>query len=255
MATNKDIVTRALNKIGFGSGSIESQRLTDSFDELVDLMGALEANSTVIGFNWESTLNDETGFDRKFDSAISALLSERLAAVYRMPVDISLQKQISLANQTLARHSVQLNTWKRPNRMPRGSGNHGKPFIWDRYYTNTADSYTKLRSSTFNLELDNTTAVFQSVVRQSGDHTLSFAINGPVTDGRVKVEYRKPNLLAWVEVGTVQLTSLQELEISDSVDSYRLTITGYTGDPWTLTVKDKVRYREFQSSPQDQQAQ
>ena len=248
MATNNKIVERSYEKIGI-SGNVEGRLINSGFEEMQNLMYELRGQGTEIGYNNDSDLSDETGFDRKFNSAIIALLAQRLAANLRVPIDPMLAGQVRSGTQLLARETIQNPTWKRPNRFPRGSGNNKRGYQWDRFYSNQAQNYTRTRQDLYQFELSNTAQVINSVVRDNGKHTLSFSINGAVTDGSLKIEYRRNDYLEWEEQATILLTALSDQEISSDIFQYRFTVSGYTGDPWTLSIQDETQYEAFPKSP------
>lgn len=250
MTTNNKIVERAYEKIGI-SGNVEGRLINSGFEEMQDLMYELRGQGTEIGYNNNSELSDSAGFDRKFNSAIIALLAQRLAANLRVPIDPMLAGQVRSGTQLLARETIQNPTWKRPNRFPRGSGNNKRGYEWDHYYTNQAENYVKTRQDLYSLGLSNTVYVINSVVRENAKHTLSFSINGLVSDGSLKIEYRRNDYQEWEDVTVMNLTNLVDHEVFSDVKEYRFTITGYTGDPWTLTVQDEAQYETFPRSPQN----
>lgn len=250
MATNNKIVERAYEKIGI-SGNVEGRLINSGFEEMQDLMYELRGQGTEIGYANDSELSDDAGFDRKFNSAIIALLAQRLAANLRVPIDPMLAGQIRSGTQLLARETIQNPTWHRPNRFPRGSGNNKRGYQWDHYYTNQAENYTRTRQDAYPFELVNTVYVINSTVRENGRHKLTFSINGPVTDGQLLIEYRRNDFIDWENQATLDLTALGEQEIFSDIFEYRFTVSGYTGDPWTLTVQDEAQYESFPNSPQN----
>ncbi len=252
MTTNNKIVERAYGKIGL-TDNIEGRLVNSGFEELQDLMYELRGNGTEIGYANDSEIGDNVGFDRKFNSAITALLAQRLANNLRVPIDPSLGGQIRTGTQLLARETIQNPTWKRPNRFPRGSGNNKRGYEWSHYYTNQADNYTRTRQDEYQLELVNTAYVVNSTVRDNGKHTLSFSVNGSVSDGSLKIEYRRNDYLDWELVATMPITNLTEQIVSSDIKEYRFTVSDYTGDPWTLIVQDEAQYETFPKSPQSVQ--
>lgn len=252
MSTNIKIIELAYRKLGYGD-NIEQNTTNNGLDELHLLMGDLEGQNIIIGYNFDGNMTEETGFDRQFDSAIVSVLAFRLSENLRMPTSQSLSSQMSAGMNVLYKQTLQSPTWKRPNRMPRGSGNNRYGFGFDRYYSNQANSYTVEREDQYFVTLVNaTTYIVDSIVRDSGKHTLSFSVNGAVTDGTIEsIEYLRPNEVTWntVDDSEMELTALKSIIISDEVESYRFRLSGYSGGSFTLTITDKAEYQAYAESP------
>lgn len=251
MATNLKIIQLAYKKFGYGD-NIESNTTNDGLDELQLLMADLEGQDIVIGYNFDGDTTDETGFDRVFDSCIVAMLAYRLAENLRMPISSSLIAQMSAGMNTLYQKTAQPPTWKRPSRMPRGSGNNHRSTA-SRFYSNQSSSYTLEREDQYFVTLANSAIyTINSIIREAGVHTLSFSINAAVTDGIIEaIEYLRPDEVTWrtVDNSEIPFTALKTITIDDAVESYRFKVSGYTGGSFTLTITDKASYQSYVASP------
>lgn len=134
MATNQQLVEKALGKIGIES-PIDSDVLTRSFEELVDFISEVQANGMNLEYDFDSTLTGESGINRNYNSAITAILAKRLAETYSVVSSTQLEAQASSGAQILAKGTIQNPRWKQPNRMPIGSGNNKNGYEWRRYYS------------------------------------------------------------------------------------------------------------------------
>lgn len=252
MATNQKLIELAYKKLGYGD-STESNTTNDGMDELQLLMGDLEGQDIIVGYNFDGDITDETGFDRVFDSAIVAILAFRLAENLRLPISSSLAAQMNAGTNVLYKRTLQNPTWKRPTRMPRGSGSNKFGFAYGRYYSNQANSYIVEREDQYFVTLaDSATYTINATVREAGDHTLSFSVNGVISDGEIEyIEYLRPDEVMWqrVDNSNIQLTALKDILISDTVESYRFKVINYTGGAFTLTITDKMDYQAYPVSP------
>jgi hypothetical protein len=252
MATNQKLIELAYKKLGYGD-STESNATNDGMDELQLLMGDLEGQDIIVGYNFDGDITDETGFDRVFDSAIVSILAFRLAENLRLPISSSLSAQMNAGTNVLYKRTLQNPTWKHPNRMPRGSGSNKFGFSYDRYYNNQANSYIIEREDQYFVTLaDAATYTVNAMIRESGDHTLSFSVNGVISDGEIEyIEYLRPDEVTWrkVDDSNILLTSLKDIKISDAIESYRFKVINYTGGAFTLTITDKINYQAYPTSP------
>lgn len=133
MATNRELITGAFRKIGIGSPSAGD--VDDALVELRDMIFEWERNDIDLLYLDTSGLDDETDIPRGFNSAVTILLAQRLGGTYDINLNPVLQRQASLATQTLHKNTVELQEWTHPNRMPRGSGNTKRAFgRYRRYY-------------------------------------------------------------------------------------------------------------------------
>lgn len=135
MATNLELIDRALTKVGLGGRPSGSNEINRSFIELQDFLSEIKANGMDVSYNDESGITDETGIPNQFFSAITALMGKRLAETFDIAIGSQLEMQASAGAQTLAKLTTQTPTWKQPNRMPIGSGNNKNGYEWRRYYS------------------------------------------------------------------------------------------------------------------------
>lgn len=252
MATNQKLIELAYKKLGYGD-STESNTTNDGMDELLLLMGDLEGQGLALGYNFDGEITDESGLDRVFDSAIVSILAFRLAENLRLPTSTSLTAQMNAGINVLYKRTLQNNTWKRPSRMPRGSGNTKWGFDYDRFYGNQFESYVMEREDQYFVTLANSsTYTVNANIRDIALHTLTFSINGTVTDGEIEyIEYVRPDEVTYnrVENSNMLFSAFREIEINDQVESYRFRVINYTGGSFTMTITDKAEFREYPVSP------
>ena len=138
MATNQELVDKALAKIGF-SGNIEASNISETFAELQDILGEMYGNGLDLSYDFDSTITDETGIDRAYWSAITSILAFRRSESLGIQVSDKLALQASAGAQTIMKGVSPITPWKHPNRMPIGSGNSKRGVI-QRYYNESDET-------------------------------------------------------------------------------------------------------------------
>lgn len=134
MATNRELITAAFRKIGYGT-NVESSVLDDALVDFKNMVWGFEENIGPLGYNDDSTLDDDSGLPKNLSEAVISLFAMRQAESIAIPVTTILAKHASAGMQTLTKYTNIPMNWVKPKRMPRGSGNTKRNYYdRDRYY-------------------------------------------------------------------------------------------------------------------------
>lgn len=136
MATNRDIIQRAFRRIGYSNATETeySEALTDFKGMVYQLEGGLGP----LGYHDNSTIDQDTGMDQRYNEGLVSMLAMLLAEVFDLATTPRLSASAAAGIAAIRKLSALPINWKHPNRMPTGSGNQRQPYQdRNRYYRET----------------------------------------------------------------------------------------------------------------------